>query len=124
MKIKFNLLILTVILIAFSNNLIGQTPTIGRSWQYVASRMPESWYGSNESVKVAENVLLYQRDLGGWPKNIDYHLPLDEAGQARILGQKGNDDAIFDNGATTTEMNFMARMYNKTWNNKIQGIIQ
>lgn len=107
-----------LILTAIQSNLNAQKPINELSWQYVASRMPESWYGSNESVRVAGNVLLYQRNLGGWPKNIEFHLPLDEAGKAKILGQKGNDDAIFDNGATTTEMNFMARMYNKTWNVK------
>jgi pectinesterase len=77
--------------------------------------MPDAWYGSEESVKVAENVLLYQRDIGGWPKNIAFHLPLDEAGKSKINDEKGTNDAIFDNSATTTELRFMARMYNKTY---------
>ena len=94
----------------------GQTPATGRSWQYVATRMPDEWYGSEESVKVAENVLLYQRDAGGWPKNTAMHKPLTDPEKAKINDDKGLNDAIFDNSATTTEMRFLARMYGKTNN--------
>ena len=78
--------------------------------------MPDEWYGSEESKVVAENVLLYQRDAGGWPKNTAFHNPLTEAEKAKINDDKGLNDAIFDNSATTTEMKFLARMYNKTNN--------
>jgi pectinesterase len=79
--------------------------------------MPDEWYGSEESKAIAENVLLYQREVGGWPKNTAIHNPLTEAEKAKINDDKGLNDAIFDNSATTTEMKFLARMYNKT-NNK------
>jgi PelA/Pel-15E family pectate lyase len=104
-----------LVLIAVGGSCVtySQTPATGRSWQYVATRMPDEWYGSEESVRITENVLLYQRDIGGWPKNTAFHLPLDEAGKARIIDEKGNNDAIFDNSATTTEMRFLARMYGK-----------
>jgi len=92
----------------------SQNPAEGRSWQYVATSMPEEWYGTDESLRVAENVLLYQRDAGGWPKNIRMHLPLTEPEKARIKDEKGLNDATFDNGATITEMRFLARMYLKT----------
>jgi PelA/Pel-15E family pectate lyase len=94
----------------------GQTTINQRSWKYVALDMPDNWYGSEESVKVAENVLLYQRDIGGWPKNTAFHKPLTEAEKAKINDEKGLNDAIFDNSATTTEMRFIAKMYNKTKN--------
>jgi pectinesterase len=42
------------------------------------------------------------------------HKALTEAEKAKITDDKGNNDAIFDNSATTTEMKFLARMYNKT----------
>ena len=44
------------------------------------------------------------------------HNPLTEAEKAKINDDKGLNDAIFDNSATTTEMKFLARMYNKTNN--------
>lgn len=95
----------------------AQTSYLQRPWTYVATKMPEEWYGSEESLKVAENVLLYQRDIGGWPKNTPIHKPLTEAEKAKVNDDKGTNDAIFDNSATTTEMKFLARMYNKCNNN-------
>lgn len=116
MKLKLLVKFSFITLISCSINLYGQTPSIGRSWQYVATRMPDEWYGSEESIRVAENVLLYQRDAGGWPKNLPLHKPLTETEKATIRDEKGLNDAIFDNSATTTEMKFLARMYSKIKN--------
>jgi PelA/Pel-15E family pectate lyase len=88
------------------------------SWKYVATQMPDSWYGSEESKTVAENILLYQRNVGGWPKNIPMHKPLSDAEKADLLRKKDTLDAILDNDATTTEMRFLARMYNSTGTEK------
>ena len=111
-----NLIFLIFLIIGFANKTDAQVPLDQRNWQYVATRMPDVWYGSDESVKVAENVLLYQRDLGGWPKNTPIHKPLTDAEKAKVNDDKGLNDAIFDNSATTTEMKFLARMFNKTNN--------
>lgn len=117
MKSKYIRFLVFILLITFSININSQVPISQRSWKYVATQMPDEWYGSEESKAVAENVLLYQRDVGGWPKNTPIHNPLTEAEKAKINDDKGLNDAIFDNSATTTEMKFLARMYNKT-NNK------
>ncbi len=115
-KLKKSLVLFLLITCSISANC--QTPTVGRSWQFVATRMPDEWYGSEESLKVADNVLLYQRDAGGWPKNTAMHNPLTDPEKAKIKDDKGLNDAIFDNSATTTEMRFLARMYGKT-NNRV-----
>jgi pectinesterase len=80
-------------------------------WIKVATEMPEGWYGSKESIQVAQNVLLYQRNVGGWPKNIEKHKSLTDSDRLKILAQKNAPDATFDNDATTTEMIFLAKMY-------------
>lgn len=116
MKTQLRYLITSVILMSVITQLQCQTPITQRNWTFVATKMPDEWYGSEESVKVAENVLLYQRDIGGWPKNTAMHNPLSEDQKAKINDEKGNNDAIFDNSATTTEMKFLARMYNNTKN--------
>ena len=103
-------------LIEYFDNLSppSRKPIIQLSWKQVATGMPEGWYGSAESILVASNVLLYQRNTGGWPKNLPLHKPLTESEKAKIAGDKSLNDAIFDNSATTTEMRFLARMYNKS----------
>ncbi len=116
MKVFSKVVLIIFFILLTIHSTYSQTPTVGRSWQYVATRMPDEWYGSEESVKVAENVLLYQRDIGGWPKNTAMHKPLTEPEKAKITDDKGLNDAIFDNSATTTEMRFLARMYNNSKN--------
>lgn len=90
------------------------------SWKEVATKMPDEWYKSVEALRVAENVLLYQRDAGGWPKNTAIHLPLSDAQKISVKQDKELPDAIFDNSATTTEMRFLAKMYSTTANKEYQ----
>ena len=113
MKI-FKIVLLIVFCGIFGGASQAQKSINERSWSSVATGMPDEWYGSDESVLIAENVLLYQRNIGGWPKNTAFHLPLSETEKAKILKEKNNEDAIFDNGATTTEMRFLAKMFAKT----------
>ncbi|MGQ9621796.1 MAG: pectate lyase [Bacteroidales bacterium] len=110
--------LLTVLTCIYFNSgrISGQAPLSKLSWQHVATHMPDEWYGSEESLRVAENVLLYQRDVGGWPKNTAMHLPLSVTEIAKIADDKVLNDATFDNSATTTEMRFLAKMYSKTGN--------
>lgn len=49
-------------------------------------------------------VLSYQYDNGGWPKNQSYDSP----------GSGGNGSGTFNNGATVTEMVYLAQVYRDT----------
>ncbi len=55
-------------------------------------------------IDKVDNVLSYQLNCGGWPKNQSYDKP----------GNGGNDKGTFDNGATTMEMTLMADAYRRT----------
>jgi len=63
---------------------------------------------------VAENVLLYQRETGGWPKNYDRKEELTAARRAGILKDRSKRDSMIDNGATHTEIRLLADAYGKT----------
>ena len=68
-----------------------------------------------EQCRHADQLLLYQRCTGGWPKNVDMARPLTEEERAQVLRDKQRqDDSTIDNGATTGEMRFLARMYRQT----------
>lgn len=114
MKTLIKLLLFTFLAGVLTDTATAQKSLSERSWSSVATEMPEEWYGSEESKTVAENVLLYQRDIGGWPKNTPIQKPLSDGEKAKVLEDKDKPDAIFDNGATTTEMRFLAKMYAKT----------
>ncbi|NTS40381.1 pectate lyase [Flavisolibacter sp. BT320] len=70
---------------------------------------------------VADNMLLYQRSIGGWPKHINevkvnYAQSLTESEKSKLAGDKARKDATIDNGATTKEIRYLANAYKKTGN--------
>jgi PelA/Pel-15E family pectate lyase len=78
------------------------------------NNQPEAWYGSAESIRIAENQLLWQRNSGGWPSDTNFATVLTDAERAQISAQKGAADASLDNGAMHQEMRYLARMYEAT----------
>ena len=70
-----------------------------------------------EAVRIAENMLLYQRDNGGWPQrypSIDYTRVISDRETARIEGEKKLTDTMLDNGATHTQLQHLARVATAT----------
>jgi PelA/Pel-15E family pectate lyase len=91
---------------------------LSKSWNYVATKMPDEWYASDEAKLVAENVLLSQKAIGGWEKNKPYHLAFTKEEKAHYTKDKSEIGATFDNGATTTELLFLAKVNAKESNEK------
>jgi PelA/Pel-15E family pectate lyase len=76
-------------------------------WAEVLNQAP-AWYGTDEARRIADRVLQHQREHGGWPKNTDLTLPPDPA---VLAAARATPDSTLDNGATVTEMRFLARVY-------------
>jgi len=73
------------------------------------------FFKTDEARRIADQVLLYQRVTGGWPKNINMARPLtDEEKSAVERDKQRSDDSTTDNGATTMQMTFLARLYQAT----------
>ena len=80
---------------------------------------------------VAENMLLYQRSNGGWPKhfqgdrNVDYRRILtdDEKKELRS-GYEAGIDATIDNNATTREIRYLAKAYKHTKDKRYIDAVQ
>lgn len=72
---------------------------------------PQTDHASVEALRIADNMILYQRSSGGWPKNVDMSKPLGAADRAVIVRQKNETDSTIDNGATYTQLSFLARVY-------------
>ena len=79
-----------------------------------------SSFAQAPSDPVAERMLLYQRDNGGWPQPggnaINYNLNLSPAQQQTLLQNKAKLDATIDDKATTREINYLAEAARKTGN--------
>jgi pectate lyase len=70
-------------------------------------KKPDGWFAGDEAKGIAVNILSYQSDLGGWPKNID-------TTAAPYHGDRKDLKPTFDNDATTDELRFLARIYKAT----------
>ncbi len=66
--------------------------------------------------KVAENMLMFQRTVGGWPKHfeekaINYSREYTAVEKATIAEEASRNDATIDNGATTKEIRYLLKSY-------------
>ena len=74
---------------------------------------------------IAENMLLYQRANGGWPKHfggdkkVDYKHELTGEEKLELAsGYAAGIDATIDNDATTKEIRYLCKIYKQTKNEK------
>ncbi|HWS90051.1 MAG TPA: pectate lyase [Pyrinomonadaceae bacterium] len=92
----------------------SDNPALAVKWRDALRQKPE-WYAGAEALRVADNLLLYQREVGGWPKNIDMAAPLSEKERAELLKLKTEtgkeSSATIDNGATFTQLEYLARVH-------------
>jgi PelA/Pel-15E family pectate lyase len=81
-----------------------------------AQKQPAAWYGTSEAVRIADNLLLYQHDIGGWDKNIDMAAELSAADRAKLEKEKHDPEAhsTIDNDSTYSQMRYLARVYSAT----------
>lgn len=74
-----------------------------------------SFFRTDEALRIGDQVLAWQRVTGGWPKNIDMARRLTDAELAQVLAEKSRtDDSTIDNNATTTQMIYLARLWQAT----------
>ena len=88
---------------------IGVVTTAGAAVRWAdINRQPAAWYAGSAAHVIATHVLSYQAPSGGWPKNIDMTQPL----SAEYLAAEGSaaQAATIDNHATTTQLNFLAKV--------------
>jgi PelA/Pel-15E family pectate lyase len=109
-------LITCLLLISSTLSLHGQQVI---NWDQSLKQEP-AWYGSNEAVRIADNVLLYQRETGGWPKNIDMAAVLSEKEKTEVYGKKKQIDSTIDNSATYTQLAFLALVYQATGHSRFE----
>jgi PelA/Pel-15E family pectate lyase len=85
----------------------------GVRWPNVFGRDAE-WYGGEEAVRIADNLLLYQHTNGGWPKNIDMARAMSDAEKERLARNRDRAETIIDNGATHTQIRYLAVVHKAT----------
>jgi PelA/Pel-15E family pectate lyase len=87
----------------------ARSPSAAVSWTRILEQ-PAAWYGSADAAAIADTVLLFQRRTGGWPKNTDMARRLESFEARQVEAAKADVDSTIDNGATTTQLRFLARV--------------
>lgn len=65
----------------------------------------------NEIDKIADNILLFQKSNGGWPKNYDMQAVLIKEQMDSVLAAKDILNTTFDNGTTHSQIEYLAKVY-------------
>lgn len=114
------IILVLILILSFSISLQAQG---SKQAKVDGKRLTEKVLGSRDSVffttdearRVGDQVLLFQRVTGGWPKNLDMVSPLSDEARERVLKEKKKtDDSTIDNDATTMQMKYLARLYKAT----------
>jgi len=69
---------------------------------------------SSEIGKIADNIVLFQKNNGGWAKNYDMTAILTEEQKAAVLKAKDETNTTFDNGATHSQIQYLAKVFTET----------
>lgn len=82
-----------------------------REWKMIVRSSPDSFLTTPLARQFAENVLVWQRNTGGWPKNEAIHRPLGGDIELILADKNKRNDSTTDNDATIIEMTYLARMW-------------
>lgn len=72
---------------------------------------PTSFFSTGEAARIGENLLLWQRANGGWPKDVDMVRPLDAGARQDLARRRTLTDTTIDNGATYTQVRVLGRLF-------------
>ncbi|MGE4586939.1 MAG: pectate lyase [Mangrovibacterium sp.] len=83
--------------------------------EYVIQPLPDKpRYEETEIIKIADNILLFQKSNGGWAKNYDMRAILSDEQKQKLLDTKSVLHTTFDNGTTYTQVDYLAQAYTLT----------
>lgn len=71
-------------------------------------------YKATEIRMIADNILLYQKSNGGWPKNYDMLAILTPGQRDAVARAKEDLNTGFDNGASYTHVEYLAKAFAAT----------
>lgn len=118
LTLKFNVrriilpLVILMLIFLMPTSVLSQEKYV--SWREVMQQ-PTEWYGTSDAIRIADNVILYQNNNGGWLKNIDIAKPLSDAEVEKLKKEKLlKTGTTIDNNATHTQMRYLTRVYNQT----------
>jgi PelA/Pel-15E family pectate lyase len=78
-------------------------------------------YSAKDFEKIADNILLYQKNNGGWAKNYDMQAILTSEQESAVVKSKSILNTGFDNSATFSHLNYLAKAFSLSKNIKYKN---
>ncbi len=75
-------------------------------------------YKNTQLKEIGDNILLYQKDNGGWPKNYDIFAILTPEQKDSLIKAKSILNTTYDNGTTYTHVAALSQIYTVTKDEK------
>ena len=80
------------------------------SWSEVFKQKP-LWYQTDEAARIADQVVLYQKENGGWEKNVDMALMLTQDEKAQLVAKRSDiTETTIDNRTTYTQVAYLGKV--------------
>jgi PelA/Pel-15E family pectate lyase len=80
------------------------------TWSEVLKQKP-SWYQTDEAARIADQVVIYQKENGGWEKNVDMSSVLGEKEKADLLARRSDtSETTIDNRTSYTQVAFLGKV--------------
>jgi PelA/Pel-15E family pectate lyase len=85
------------------------------AWKLVtwneALRQTPLWYQTDEAARIADQLLLYQKENGGWEKNIDMAAMLTKAEKDELAAKRSDiSETTIDNRTSYTQVEYLGKM--------------
>ena len=58
-----------------------------QQWKYILRQTDDAFFKTDDARRIGEQLMLYQRVTGGWPKNIDMVTPLTQKQHEAVLAE-------------------------------------
>jgi len=71
-------------------------------------------FNTNDIIHIADNIILFQKENGGWPKNYDMLAKLTEDQKFKVINSKKILNTTFDNWTTHSHVEYLAKVFTKT----------
>ena len=79
------------------------------TWNDVLKQKP-LWYQTDEAARIADQVILYQKENGGWEKNIDMAAMLTQKEKDDLLAKASDiSETTIDNRTSYTQVEFLGK---------------
>ncbi|HTI08431.1 MAG TPA: pectate lyase [Puia sp.] len=75
-------------------------------------------YQPTDIKNIGDNILLFQKNNGGWPKNYDIFAILTDTQKDSVAATKDATNTTYDNGSTYNQIAALATVYSATKNDK------